>query len=1007
MKRRKPMRIQRSTPLIGVWLLLLQPIAAWAQSSITGTVRDTSGGVLPGVTVTAASPALIEGFRVGVTDGQGLYRIVDLRPGPYTVTFTLVGFSTVKREGIDLPSEFTATVNVELAVGSLEETVTVSGEAPVVDIRSTRAQVQFAHDTMETLPGAGRLAILSAVLPGATLMRETDRSVGGLNDRGQNTFYIHGTPEAQPVVDGVNVMMNATQGLLVYNQLALQEVVLETSGVGADRDSGALLMNMVSKDGGNTFSGTGMFAFAGGRMESNNWSETLGERGVPKEAAKSLKRYRDTGFALGGPLQRDRLWFFGAVRDGVNQQYAQGLYYNKLKQPASYLFEPDLSKPAFTNEYARDFTLRLTSQVGAKHKIVFASSFQPNCNCVYDLLQANPPRAPEATGEHRYNPNYQPSASWSFPASNRVLLEAGFLMLAHNQNDTSNTHLPYGLPDVPQTDIRIEDQGLNLIYGSVPSRTLPRRQYQERFSVAYVTGSHNFKSGVMLRHAKIGDIESLGNDLWMHGTAVQYRLSSSHVPNRITLLDAPWNFEEHIRDVALYAQDQWTIKKLTVNLGARYNDARASTPVQVLGRGFWVPERRLEPTDNVPHWRNLSPRLGVAYDLFGTGRTALKASLGHYPDRVITASANPAANMVRTTNVAWNDVNRNFVPDCNLLNPTANGECGPWQSPNFGKPRVDTIYTPEALGGFNKQMSNWQGSVSVQHELRQGVGLNVGYFRTWYGGFLATDNPLLDPASYDPYCITAPVDNRLPSNISGQSVCGFYDVKPAFFGVTGGNVKQASDFGTRTQVYNGVDVNINARFGRGAQVQGGISVGRTVADNCLIVDSPEARPGFCNVTPPWSAGTQAKFLATYPLPLDIQASVIYQNVPGNPIVATFNASNANVRATLGRDLTACTGSVGACSQTVTVQLLPVALLGAVGSGAQLYEDRLSQVDLRFARTFRLPGTQRLKGSVDILNLLNTNSVLRSNGVIGGSTPWLTVLQILTGRLIKVSAQFDF
>jgi hypothetical protein len=150
-----------------------------------------------------------------------------------------------------------------------------------------------------------------------------------------------------------------------------------------------------------------------------------------------------------------------------------------------------------------------------------------------------------------------------------------------------------------------------------------------------------------------------------------------------------------------------------------------------------------------------------------------------------------------------------------------------------------------------------------------------------------------------------------------------------------------------------------------------------------------------------------KFLATYPLPGDIQTSVIYQNVPGNPIVATFNASNANVRTTLGRDLTACTGSVGACSQTVTVQLLPVALLGAVGSGAQLYEDRLSQVDLRFARTFRLAGTQRLKGSVDVLNLLNTSSVLRSNGVIGGSTPWLTVLQILTGRLIKVSAQFDF
>ena len=115
---------------------------------------------------------------------------------------------------------------------------------------------------------------------------------------------------------------------------------------------------------------------------------------------------------------------------------------------------------------------------------------------------------------------------------------------------------------------------------------------------------------------------------------MQYRLNSSHVPNRITLLDAPWNFEETVRDIAIYAQDQWTIKKLTANVGVRYGDGKTSTPVQILPAGLWVPERRFEPTDNVPHWRNLSPRLGIAYDLFGTGRTAIKASVGRYPDRI-------------------------------------------------------------------------------------------------------------------------------------------------------------------------------------------------------------------------------------------------------------------------------------------------------------------------------------------------------------------------------------
>ncbi len=863
--------------------------------------------------------------------------------------------------------------------------------------------MQFAEETLKALPGAGRVTIMSNILPGATLNRESDRSVGGLNDRAQTNFRIHGTPTAQPVVDGVNVEVSGlVQGTMVYNQIALQEVVIETGGVGADRDTGGIQINMVGKDGGNTFSGTGQIGFSTPGLEASNWDQQLGSRGVSQDGAKSLKRYRDTGAALGGPLRKDKLWFFGAFREGVVQQYATGRYYNKLKQPASFLFEPDLNRPAHTNEFSRDFTLRLTWQAAEKHKIALSSSLQPNCNCIYNLLQAATPLSPEATGEHRYNPNYLGSLAWTLPASNRLLLEAGLTVNSSNQNDTSTGQgLKYNPYEISQNDIRIEDQGLNLIYGSVPSRNLPRRQYQERFALSYVTGSHNFKTGVGVRQTIIGTV---ADDLWQSGTGVQYRLSTSHVPNRITLVDSPWYYRERVSDVAFYAQDQWTVKKLTVNLGVRYNDAKTSTPLQILPRGFWVPERRFEATDNVPHWRNLSPRLGLAYDLFGTGRTAIKASLGHYPDRVNASAQNPVNNLTRNTTLTWNDVNRNFIPDCDLHNPAGDSSrgdiCGPWASQNFGQARVDTIYTDEAREGFNKQSYNWQGSVSVQHELRPGVGLNVGYFRTWYGGFLVTDNPLLNSTTYDPYCLTAPVDSRLPSNISGQPVCGFYDVKPAFFGVTGGSVKQVSSVGaTRTQVFNGVDVTASARLARGLQVQGGLSVGRTVLGNCSVVDSPEQRPGFCDETPPWSAGTQVKFLVVFPLPYDVQTSVVYQNVPGIPITASFVATNANIRTTLGRDLTACTGSVGACSQTVTVQLLP---------NTALYEPRLNQVDLRFGRALNLGGTRKLRGSLDLLNLFNVNNVMRMNDRISATNnAWQNALQVLTGRLIKVGAQFDF
>src|SRR5262245_43088479 len=362
------MRIAR---IVIAALLILAPAAVFAQSSITVVVRYTIRCVLPGLTVEASSPALIEGSKSAVTDANGLYRVVDLRPGPYTVTFSLQGFSTLKREGIQLPAEFTATVNAELSVGALQETVTVSGEAPIVDIRSSGAQMQVQRDTLEALPGTGRLALLNTLIPGASLTSSTERSAGG-NDRTQTRFSLHGAPEAQPYVDGINQQIpGITIGVFVFSQLNIQEVTA-TSGGDAEADFGGTMLKMVPRDGGNQFSGLSQFSYSGPALEAGNINDDLIARHLDPKRVGSLKQYRESGVALSGPMKLSTVWFDVSAREGLNQLFVDGVQWNKLHQPQSLLYEPDPANRVFTNDYTRDLTGRLTWQVSQKDKIVLA-----------------------------------------------------------------------------------------------------------------------------------------------------------------------------------------------------------------------------------------------------------------------------------------------------------------------------------------------------------------------------------------------------------------------------------------------------------------------------------------------------------------------------------------------------------------------------------------------------------------------------------------------------------
>ena len=340
----------------------LLSLVAWAaevraqggsnNGAIAGTVRDTTGSLLPGVGVEVASPALIEKVRSAVTDGQGQYRIVDLRAGVYSVTFTLTGFSTVQRTGIELTSSFTATVNADLSVGAVEETIVVTGQSPTVDVQNVRTQTVVSRQVLDTLPTAKDRAGYAIFTPGAD-GGAAARSVGGVKGEGFYALTFHGAGGGHTTQDGMMVESPIGGGTgpgYFTSQALVQEVVLYSVG-SAETESGGINVNVVTKDGGNKFNGTTSVAYANTSLQTDNLTDELRTRGIT--TPNKLNEVYDFGGAFGGPIKQDRAWFFGAARKWGAEEQVAGLYFNKL--PAGSLFyEPDLSRPAVApNKYLR------------------------------------------------------------------------------------------------------------------------------------------------------------------------------------------------------------------------------------------------------------------------------------------------------------------------------------------------------------------------------------------------------------------------------------------------------------------------------------------------------------------------------------------------------------------------------------------------------------------------------------------------------------------------------
>jgi hypothetical protein len=985
--------------------LLLLPASAYAQAAITGVVKDASGGVLPGVTVEAASPVLIEKVRSVVSDATGQYRIVDLRPGTYSVTFTLPGFSTVKREGIELSGTFVATVNGDLKVGALEETITVTGETPIVDVQSARVQQTVSKDILAAIPSSRNAAGIQSLIPGMSTNTDSGGVSGSVTGSAGSMYGGRGA-DSRTQNDGLNTGWAGSGGGAGQhvNVSGSQEVVLSTSGGLGEAETAGVVLNVIPREGSNTFSGQFNASGAHGSWQGSNYTEALQAQGL--RAPQELKHLWEINPMGGGRLVPDKLWFYLTYREVRASSTVPGMWFNKnAGNPNSWVVDFDRSRQAFTDPKARTGIGRITWQASPRNKINLYWSEQYNTENRAGGGTAT--QTPEATGLNLYQPSHIQQATWSSPFTSRMLFEAGWgtyqARYRNNAPRIDGSHHPDMVRLVEQRG-EIQNLASRLTSGTGGGfqHHLIGNIAGLRASVSYVTGAHNTKFGYQ------GGFQNPSQS-YTYNREVFTSRAADGIMNQLSQTGAwPGNvkFVRNLLPTSLYAQDQWTSGKLTLQGGVRYDYVLTTYPeTAVGGPGYLLMPQQIKyesrQTEGV-HWHDITPRMGAAYDVFGNGKTAVKFSLGKYM-LAFTANnsdldLNPLIRTTVSTTREWIDADNDHYWDCDLANVKKNGECGDAASQNFGKEVFSRSYDPGFVTGWGTRQYNWQMGVSVQQEVAPRVAVNVGYNRRWFGNHYTVDNRAVSAAEYTPFTIIAPSDSRLPGS-GGYPVGTLYDVVLNRVGQVDELAQHTGNFGDYVEYWHGVDANVVARLRNGLTLQGGTSTGRGIEDSCEIRAAlPEAyaptttTPGlvnpYCRQAQPFQ--TSVRGLATYTIPrIDVQLSGTWSSDPGPQLAANFVANNAFVRPFLGRNLSG--------ANNVTINLI---------EPGTLYADRRTNMDFRVSKIFRY-GRTRTQVGLDIYNLTNTDVVTTYNQSFTPGGAWLTPTAIQPARYAKLNVQFDF
>ena len=717
-----------------------------------------------------------------------------------------------------------------------------------------------------------------------------------------------------------------------------------------------------------------------------------------------IKAY-DANISYGGPIVRDRLWFFGSYRKLNTETASEGLVGNRNAFDLSrWDWVRDDSLTGRLSAGRAIYIGRVTAQVAAKHRVSVNWEYQRRCDgsplkaetdgCHtrgknWVAVAAGGTTSPEASNNYLDVPYTVLQGRWTSPLTTRLLLEAGGTYFSYRHAGGFLSLPPDGIFDIGVTELS------TAINPATAAQFAPRSNYVYRAvseyredtaspnnwngSVSYVTGTHSMKVGYQ------GAYQAASTIRRSNPTLLSYNFNQG-VPTAFTVRIPDWGSADRTWTQSFFAQDTWTRGRLTFQGALRYDRAWSYSPAGLSGTNTAAPQLGLNPitfqrTPSVDAFNDITPRFGVAYDVFGTGKTALKFSGGRYLGAATNGVAytrnNPANRIVNSVSRGWSDLDGDRVIDCNLAILTANGECAALTGNNLNFGAVSgniTQVNQDTLRGWGVRDHDWQWSIGVQQQVLPRVSADVAYSRRSFHSFTVTDNLNRDPSQYDAWTINAPSDPRLPDG--GGYPITLYTPTAAAAAVPARNyITWETDFGpARSSYWQGVDFTVNARMRKGLTLQFGTNTGRKIDDTCATVvkiDSPD--PRNCRLTPPYQ--TTIRGLASYTIPrIDVLVSTAVRSQPPLELGvldaatngATWNVPNTVVQQLLGRL------PPGALANGTT----PVRLLD---NEHRLYPDnRRTQVDLRVAKIFRF-GKKRLDVGVDGENLFNTNYATAYDG----------------------------